>query len=145
MTLIARLRAAGCVYAEDEAALLTEAADTPAHLETMVRRRIAGQPLETVLGWAEFLGRRIIVEPGVFVPRRRTEHLVHQARALITPPAVVVDLCCGAGAISALLARDGIQSYAVDIDPNAVHCARRNAPTAHVHQGDLYQPLPAQL
>jgi release factor glutamine methyltransferase len=145
MTLTDRLRAAGCVYAEDEAALLTAAAQSPTHLETMARQRINGQPLETVLGWADFLGHRIIVEPGVFVPRRRTEHLVHQATALIKPPALIVDLCCGTGALAALLAGDGTEIHAVDIDPAAVHCARRNLPNAHVYEGDLYQPLPAAL
>jgi release factor glutamine methyltransferase len=144
-TLTARLRAAGCVYAEDEAALLTEAARTPDHLETMVSQRIAGQPLETVLGWAQFLGRRIVVEPGVFVPRRRTEHLVRQAVAAARPPAVVIDLCCGYGAVGALLAQAGFDVHAADIDPVAVRCARRNIGTGHVYQGDLYQPLPATL
>lgn len=145
MTLTERLRAAGCVYAEDEAALLTEAALTPDHLETMVAQRIAGQPLETILGWAQFLSRRIIVEPGVFVPRRRTEHLVRQAAALIWPPAAVVDLCCGSGAVGALLAQAGLDVHATDIDPAAVRCARRNILTGHVYWGDLYQPLPATL
>jgi release factor glutamine methyltransferase len=111
----------------------------------MVSQRIAGQPLETVLGWAQFLGRRIIVEPGVFVPRRRTEHLVRQAATLIRPPAVVVDLCCGSGAVGALLAQAGFDVHATDIDPAAVRCARRNIVTGQVYQGDLYQPLPATL
>ena len=47
----------------------------------MVDRRVAGLPLEHVLGWAEFCGLRIIVGPGVFVPRRRSEFLVGQAVA----------------------------------------------------------------
>ncbi len=34
--------------------------------------------------------------------------------------------------------------HAVDLDPAAVRCARRNVP-GHVYQGDLYQPLPARL
>ena len=83
--LVARLRAAGCVFAEDEAALLTEAvegrADAAADLERMVARRVAGEPLEQVLGWAEFAGLRILLEPAVFVPRRRTELLAAKAAA----------------------------------------------------------------
>jgi release factor glutamine methyltransferase len=145
MTLITRLRAAGCVYAEDEAALLTEAARSPQHLETMVAQRIAGQPLETILGWAQFLDHRITIEPGVFVPRRRTEHLATTAAALIQPPATVLDLCCGSGAVAAVLAGDRTAVHAVDIDPIAVHCARRNIPTGNVYEGDLYQPLPEAL
>jgi release factor glutamine methyltransferase len=78
----ARLRAAGCVFAEDEARLLMATARTPAEVDEMVARRAAGLPLEHVLGWAEFCGLRIAVEPGVFVPRRRTEFLAGQAVAL---------------------------------------------------------------
>src|SRR6266567_7401730 len=81
--IVARLRAAGCVFAEDEARLLLAEARTPAGLADMVDRRVAGQPLEHVLGWAEFCGLRMAVDPGVFVPRRRTEFLVHQAAALV--------------------------------------------------------------
>lgn len=77
--VVARLRAAGCVWAEDEAVALEEAAATPDELEALVARRVAGEPLETVLGWVEFLGRRLVVASGVFVPRRRTELLARLA------------------------------------------------------------------
>ena len=66
--VVARLRAAGCVFAEDEARLLVSAAATPEELTAMVDRRAAGLPLEHVLGWAEFCGLRVAVDPGVFVP-----------------------------------------------------------------------------
>jgi release factor glutamine methyltransferase len=114
----------------------------------MVGQRAAGVPLEQVLGWAEFCGLRIAVERGVFVPRRRTQFLVSEAAALARPGAVVVDLCCGSGALGAalLVAVGGIELYAVDIDPAAVRCARRNLPGgAAVYLGDLYEPLPATL
>ncbi len=147
--MAARLRAAGCVYAEDEADLLIDAATTPAELAALVDRRAAGQPLEHVLGWAEFCGLRIAVDPGVFVPRRRTEFLVGQAASLARPDAVVVDLCCGSGALGAALAAlvDRAEVHAADLDPAAVRCARRNLAGAggRVYQGDLYQPLPATL
>ncbi len=77
--VVARLRAAGCVWAEDEAAALEQSAATPVELEALVARRVAGEPLETVLGWVEFLGRRLVVATGVFVPRRRTELLARLA------------------------------------------------------------------
>src|SRR2546430_12330435 len=80
--IVTTLRAAGCVFAEDEAQLLISAAGTPAELAALVDRRVAGEPLEHVLGWAEFCGLRIAVDPGVFVPRRRTEFLVERAAAL---------------------------------------------------------------
>ncbi|RCG26389.1 putative protein N(5)-glutamine methyltransferase [Streptomyces diacarni] len=154
--LVARLRAAGCVFAEDEARLLRETARDAAALDTMAARRIAGHPLEHVLGWAEFAGLRVAVEPGVFVPRRRTEFLVRcaaQCAADAAPtgtPPLVVDLCCGTGAVgAAVLAAlpDGGELHAADIDPAAVRCARHNlAETGgHVHQGDLFAALPTAL
>jgi release factor glutamine methyltransferase len=147
--IVTRLRAAGCVFSEDEASLLISAARTPADLAVMVERREAGLPLEHVIGWAEFCGLRIAVDPGVFVPRRRTEFLVRQAAALARPGAVVVDLCCGSGAVGAALAAaiERIELYASDIDPAAVRCTRRNITVAggHVYEGDLYEPLPVKL
>ena len=145
--LVARLRAAGCVFAEDEAALLVAAAPAEGELEALVVRREAGEPLEQLLGWAEFAGLRLAVAPGVFVPRQRTALLVDEAASLVGPGDVVVDLGCGVGAIAAgLLARvPGIEVYAVDIDPVAVGCARRNLPAGRVLEGDLYDPLPAGL
>jgi release factor glutamine methyltransferase len=123
------------------------AAGTPAELDAMVSRRAAGEPLEQVIGWAEFCGLRITVAPGVFVPRRRTEFLVRQAVALAPPGAVIVDLCCGAGAIGAALAAAvaGAEVHAADVDPAAIRCARQNLPAGHVYEGDLYGPLPAGL
>lgn len=143
--IVHALRAAGCVYAEDEARLLTEAAADPADLDAMVARRVGGLPLEQVLGWAGFGGLRIAVEPGVFVPRRRTELLVLQAAA--RRPHLLVELCCGSGAISAVLAArlPGLEVHAADVDPAAVRCARRNLSTGHVYAGDLDAPLPDRL
>lgn len=146
--VVARLRAAGCVFAEDESELLIAAAATPNVLEDLIGRRVSGLPLEHILGWAAFCGLRIAVEPGVFVPRRRTEVLVEQAAILGRPRAVVVDLCCGSGALGvALLERiPGMDLHAVDLDPAAVRCARRNVGgRGQVYQGDLFAPLPAQL
>lgn len=147
--IVIRLRAAGCVFAEDEAQLLIGTARTPAELETMVSQRAAGLPLEHVLGWAGFCGLRMTVEPGVFVPRRRTEFLVRQAIALARPGAVVVDLCCGSGALGVALAAalPRAELHAADLDPAAVRCARHNVIPAggQVYQGDLYQALPAAL
>ncbi|TDF92387.1 putative protein N(5)-glutamine methyltransferase [Paenibacillus piri] len=149
MDIAARLRAAGCVFAEDETRLLISAARTPDDLATMVDRRAAGLPLEHIVGWAEFCGLRIAVDPGVFVPRRRTEFLVRQAADLARSGAVVVDLCCGSGALGAALAAavERIELYAADIDPAAVRCTRRNVAAAggHVYEGDLYEPLPVNL
>lgn len=145
--VVARLRAAGCVFAEDEARLLAEAAATPDALTALVGQRVAGLPLEHLLGWAEFCGLRIAVDPGVFVPRRRTELLVREAAARAPSRPVVVDLCCGSGAVGAALAAvlDVAELHAADVDPAAVDCARRNLPGASVHVGDLFDALPADL
>ncbi len=194
--LVTMLRSVGCVYAEDEARLIVSAARTPEDAAAMVARRAAGLPLEHVIGWAEFCGLRILLEPGVFVPRRRTEFLVRQAEFLarrtgfvapqatpadhaalaqhtgpatahhpkpgahhpkpaarqarpITHRPIVVDLCCGSGAVGAALAvaLGEVELHATDIDPATVRCARRNLAAfgGRVYQGDLYDPLPAAL
>jgi len=149
--VVGRLRAAGCVFAEEEARLLIEAAPAAPRLDALVARRVAGEPLEHVLGWAGFRGLRLAVEPGVFVPRRRTEFLADQAIRLAAPGAVVLDLCCGSGAIGAALAAaltpalGAVELHAADIDPAAVRCARRNLPGGRVYAGDLYDPLPPSL
>lgn len=125
--LVARLRAAGCVFAEDEAALLT-ANVTPKDLPDAVARRVAGEPLEHVLGWVEFAGLRLEVAPGVFVPRVRTELVARLAIEALPPSGTLVDLCCGVGAIAAAVAsaRPDARVIAADIDPLAVGVAARN-------------------
>jgi release factor glutamine methyltransferase len=153
--VVAALRAAGCVFAEEEADLLASAASEPGELAGMVAQRIAGSPLEQVVGWAEFCGLRIAVEPGVFVPRRRSEFVVRRAADLspAAAAAVVLDLCCGTGAIGLaladVLAKSGdhsVELHAADLDPVAVRCARRNVgERGRVYQGDLYDPLPPGL
>ena len=154
-TVVMRLRAAGCVFAEEEARLLAEAAATPDHLDELVEQRVSGLPLEHLLGWAEFCGLRIEVAAGVFVPRRRTEFLVREAARLLGESGgagrapVVVDLCCGSGAVGAALAvlAGPVELHASDVDQAAVKCAARNIVPlgGEVHHGDLYEPLPARL
>lgn len=149
--LAARLRAAGCVFAEEEAALLTMEAPNAEALEDMVRRRLTGLPLEQILGWTGFCGLRVPVAPDVFVPRRRTELLAALAVSILTGTvgAVAVELCCGSGAVSLAMARrtrPQPELYAVDIQPASV---RRAAVTlaglATVLAGDLFAPLPVAL
>ncbi len=155
------------MFAEEEAGLLVAATASPAELEELVQRRLAGVPLEHLLGWAEFCGLRIHVTDGVFVPRRRTELLVREALRIVRdemaadlpdrPPErhglpgssgrVVVDLCCGSGAVGAAIAAaaPGVEVYAADVSPAAVRCARTNLPPERVFLGDLYDALPALL
>jgi release factor glutamine methyltransferase len=146
--IVVALRAAGCVFAEDEAALLITESTSAAELADRVRRRIAGEPLEVIVGWAEFAGLRIAIDRDVFVPRRRTEYLVRRAVRLTTVDSVVVDLCCGSGALGLAMATavPSIRLYAADIEPAAVACARRNlAGVGEVFRGDLFAALPPDL
>jgi release factor glutamine methyltransferase len=144
-----RLRAAGCVFAGDEARLLIGDASTSEDLERMLEQRCAGVPLEHILGWTEFCALRIAVTPGVFVPRPRTELLARTAAGLaasMPPPRIVVDLCCGSGAVGAAVAAlvPEVELHAADADRRAVDCARSNVPGS-VYHGSLYEPLPAGL
>ena len=146
---MSRLRVAGCVFAEAEAALLFADAHDPAELERMVAERCSGTPLEHVLGWADFAGVRVCVAPGVFVPRPRSELVVDCAVEVLRPGDTVIDLCCGTGAIGvAISARiAGLALHACDVDPAAVACARRNVEplSGQVHLGDLDAALPTAL
>lgn len=147
--LVARLRTAGCVFAEEEARLLADAATSPEELELLTERRVSGQPLEYVLGWVEFFGLRLAIEDSVFVPRRRTEFLVREAIAHANSGATVLDLCCGCGAVGLAISSAIADSelYAADIDPAAVANAKRNFEVfgGRVFEGDLFDPLPDAL
>lgn len=157
--LVAVLRAVGCVYAEDEAAILLESADSPEILARMMARRAHGYPLEHIVGWAKFYGLKMAVAPGVFVPRLRSEFLVEQVVASIAGmplgngPLRILDLCCGCGAVGAAVAHEmagqarAVELYAADIDPTALSCASENiAPfKGQVHCGDLFAALPRGL
>ena len=146
---VARLRAAGCVFAEEEATADPVSGPDPGELDAMVERRAGGLPLEQVIGWAEFCGLRIAVDPGVFVPRRRTQFLVRQAVASPGSPGTRPArshrrrpvLRHGRDRRRDRRAVAGAELHAADIDPAAVRCARRNVP-GPVYQGDLYAPLP---
>lgn len=146
---VAALRAAGCVYAEDEARLLLDAGGD---LAALVARRVGGEPLEWILGWAVLAdeagdGVRVAVRPGVFVPRGRTIELALAAEELLPADGTAVDLCCGSGVIAAFLhtRKPSATLYAADIDPVAVACARENLPFAQVYESDLFAAFPEEL
>lgn len=138
------LRAAGCVFAEEEAAILAAAAGSGDGLDELVGRRAAGEPLEQVVGFADFCGVRVKLRPGVFIPRVRSELLVRAA--VRRAGEVVVDLCCGSGALGLAVRtqRPDTRLYAADVDPVAVACARDNL-GGDVFQGDLFGALPGDL
>ena len=138
-----RLRAAGCIAADDEAADLVAAAPNGETLDAWVRRRERGEPLAWVIGTARFCGRAILIHPGVYVPRPQTEELARRASALLPPDGLAADLCTGSGAIALHLAAEAPQVtvVGVDLDVAAVACARRNDVLAVL--GDLGSPLRA--
>ncbi|MGQ2911342.1 putative protein N(5)-glutamine methyltransferase [Aeromicrobium sp.] len=143
------MRAAGCVFAEDEARLILQATDDETLRDEMVRRRADGAPLEVLLGWADVAGVRVSLRPGVFVPRRRSSLLVAQGLGALGPDgAVVVDLCCGSGALGLALARarPDVELHAADLDEVACRCAAENLRgIGEVHRGDLFEALPVDL
>ena len=138
--VVARLRAAGSVFAEDEAALL--AGD-----EELIARRIAGERLEHVLGWAEFCGLRLEVDPGVFIPRPQTEALAEYAASL--RPVVALDLFAGCGAIACVVKDRNPEArvVAAELDPAALACARRNGQRfgVEVVEADVDDGVPGEL
>ena len=139
------------MFAEDEAELLPVTATTPNGLERMVRQRVRGIPLEQILGWAEFAGLRICHRTWRVCAAAAYRLLLEQALRLAPPQPVVVELCCGSGALALAVAStlQQVELYATDIDPAAVRCAGRNRGSlpglAGVLEGDLYEPLPTSL
>ncbi|WP_185996130.1 putative protein N(5)-glutamine methyltransferase [Nocardioides campestrisoli] len=144
----ARLRSAGSVFAEEEADLLLAELDGD-ELELAIQDRVHGEPLEHILGWAEFAGLRVAVHPGVFVPRRRTELLLEQALAHLPRHGLLVELCCGSAALATAVAagRADASVLASDLDRAAVDCARENLERygGQVVTGDIASGVPEQL
>jgi release factor glutamine methyltransferase len=138
--LAARLAAAGFVAAREEAGELLAAATDDAHLQALVERRLTGEPLAWITGSAPFLGRSIVVTPGVYVPRWQTELLAERALARLPADGVAVDVCTGSGVLAVVLAERPARVYATDLSPEAVACARANGVDAY--EGDLFAPLP---
>jgi release factor glutamine methyltransferase len=134
--------AGGFVAAEEEAEeLLAAAAGDGDRLESMLARRLTGEPLAWITGTAPFCGLWIKVDPGVYVPRWQTEELARRAAALLPPDGVAIDLCTGSGAIATYLKAQHPRAtvLATDVDERAVACARSNGVEAI--QGDLFDGL----
>lgn len=142
----ARLRAAGCVAAEEEAALVVgRAGGDPDRLRDLIARRCTGEPLAWLIGSVPFCGETVVVHPGVYVPRWQTEPMATEAVDRLPERGSAVDLCTGAGAIATVLARrrPAARVVATEIDPTALACARANG--VEVLEGDLAAPLPDEL
>jgi release factor glutamine methyltransferase len=143
--LIAALFAGGSVFPEDELDALAAAASTDAELRALVARRVAGEPVEYLVGHAEFAGLQLRVASGVFVPRFRTEFLAGLAADRVVSGQRLLDLGCGVGTIAAFVASrvSGVWITAVDVDPVALECACVNLPGATVVLAGRPGELPA--
>ena len=154
-TVVAHLRNAGCVFAEDEARILLQAAQESTSrqptLAELLARRVAGEPLEQIVGWVEFAGQRIAVAPGVFVPRQRTQLLATQsilALKAASGTARFLEAFCGVGAVATTVSRadPGTQIHLGDHDETALDCARMNVgPEARPHLLNTLSGLPQTL
>jgi release factor glutamine methyltransferase len=160
--LTGELRAAGCVFAEDEAEMVLDnlraresslpATDGATLIRDYVERRRRGEPAEYILGSARFADLRVAVGPGVFIPRRWSEGLVLRAGALLEglSSGIAVDLGMGSGALALAVhaGSPGLTMWATEIDPVAATWASLNCagmPGLNVVTGDLYAALPPAL
>jgi release factor glutamine methyltransferase len=135
-----------------------------AALDRMVVRRLAGEPLQYVLGRWGFRTLDLMVDRRVLIPRPETEGVVDHVLVELARrreetagddaepgPAVVVDLGCGSGAIGLAVAAEwrGAEVHLVDLSADAVAVARANLAglgmagrTVAVHHGSWFDPLP---
>ena len=94
-----------------------------------LRRRLAGEPLPYITGWATFYGLDLQVDARVLCPRADTETLVDWALAILPPAARAIDLGTGSGAIALALKhqRPDVHMHACDISADALAVAKANA------------------
>ncbi len=141
-----RLARAGFIAAEEEAAeLMLRAGGDGGLLESLLERRLTGEPLAWITGKATFCGIEIGIDPGVYVPRWQSEPLARDAAGRLGVDGVAIDLCTGSGAVAKTImaARPAAGVFGSDLDPRAVACARRNGVDAYL--GDLFDPIPPTL
>jgi release factor glutamine methyltransferase len=144
--ITALLSGAGFVAAEEEAEELVErAAGDVQLLDSLVQRRLTGEPLAWIIGKVVFCGLEIRVDPGVYVPRWQSELLARRAVERLPEGGTAIDVCTGAGAIARTLSanRRGARVVASDVDERAIACARANGVEAFA--GDLFAPLPRAI
>jgi release factor glutamine methyltransferase len=126
-----------------------------ARFDQLVARRLAGEPIQYVLGHWSFRTLDLMVDGRVLIPRPETEGLVDHALASLAGPGVAVDLGTGSGAIALSLAAEhrDVEVWATDASPDAVAVARANlagigmyaAPRVRIAEGDWFEALPDEL
>lgn len=94
-----------------------------------VKARSERVPLQYLLGWQEFWGRRFEVDPDVLIPRPETELIVEAVLAQVAGDAAIADIGTGSGCLAVTLAAELPQSrlFASDVSPRALAVAARNA------------------
>ena len=117
-------------------------------LHSLIARRLAGEPLQYLLGETEFWSLTFAVGPEVLIPRPETEFVCEQALATLKQervrPARLADLGTGSGCIATVMARElGTRVLAIDHSLAALGTARKNFRRHRVT--DLVQPLCADL
>lgn len=129
-----------------------------ARFRELVKGRAAGKPVAYLLGRKEFYSLNFRVSPAVLIPRPETEFLVVavidllKTRAANLPPAKVIDVGTGSGAIAISILKHvpTCEMTATDISPEALEVAKLNAATHQVGDrcqfaaGDLLTMFPAQ-
>ncbi len=177
--IAAVLKSSGIDYAPKEAEILiTEALcigksrlysggleispDESSLIDSLVKRRAAGEPIQYLAGHVDFYGLKINVGRGVLIPRHETELLVEETIKLLSgkqppiPPLLrggkgglsILDLCTGSGCIAIALAKhfpDAIV-YGIDKSGTAIQYAIRNAAennikNVHFVKGNLFESI----
>ncbi len=103
--------------------------DRQTELEEITKRLMEHEPVQYILGQAEFCGRTFHVEPGILIPRPETEHLCRLITKHVANGGSVLDIGTGSGCIAITLALDipNSQVTAWDISPIALRVAKDNA------------------
>lgn len=112
-----------------------------ADFESLLARRLLGEPITYILGQREFFGLNLIVTPDTLIPRPDTETLVETALDKIPTdtPFTVLDLGTGTGAVALAIAehRPEAQVTAIDASSGALDIAKRNANQLDLTQIDF--------
>lgn len=112
--------------------------------QALIDRRCQREPLQYILGTAQFMGVTLRAQPGALIPRNDTETLCEQALARMQGRERVLDLCTGTGALAIAIALQfpGAQVTAADISADALAVARQNiadtGARVTLRQGDLF-------
>jgi len=122
--------------------------DKQALLQNIIDRLLRKEPVQYVLGQADFCGHTFHVEPGVLIPRPETEGLVRIISQQSPTPGSVLDIGTGSGCIAISLALLGYQVTAFDISLDALRIAKENAQRlqadVNFRQEDILHPTPTQ-